>query len=335
MFNRSRSLHNGSPDGLGLDVLFPPAGTSDEDAIVDIVFVHGLGGSRYGTWTKDGVLWGRTVLALDFPTARILGGSWAWGYDTDVVRFFGPVGRSNVQDLAKDLDRDLVQERFEEYQISRPIIFVSHSLGGLVVKDALFMSYREGVKEARESVDKRLAAIKSSTKGVLFAGTPHRGADKAKWAATATTGVVFKKGLFCRNKVPSLLPATCWNNHLICEGGLNTLKRGSEVLERLQDSFRDILEHFGVYTFVEDVGYPKVGRIVEKDSAIIGWHEKEYHMHANHYDMVKFTSDKENDYKKVKFTIREIIKDRIEGGRTEANGILTVAAPGGDAVTMD
>lgn len=72
MFSRSRSLHNGSPDGLGLDLLFPPAGTSDEDAMVDIVFVHGLGGSRYGTWAKDGVLWPRTVLALDFPTARIL-----------------------------------------------------------------------------------------------------------------------------------------------------------------------------------------------------------------------------------------------------------------------
>lgn len=40
-----------------------------------------------------------------------------WGYGADVVRFFGPVGRSNVQDLAKDLNRDLVQERFEEYQV--------------------------------------------------------------------------------------------------------------------------------------------------------------------------------------------------------------------------
>ena len=40
-----------------------------------------------------------------------------WGYGADVVRFFGPVGRSNAQDLAKDLNRDLVQERFEEYQV--------------------------------------------------------------------------------------------------------------------------------------------------------------------------------------------------------------------------
>lgn len=178
------------------------------------------------------------------------------------------------------------------------------------------MSYREGVKEAREGVDKRLAVIQSSTKGVLFAGTPHRGADKAKWAATATTLAWYLQ------KDPS-------------KEVLNTLKRGSEVLERLQDSFRDNLEHFGVYTFVEDVGYPKVGRIVEKDSAIIGWHEKEYHMHANHCDMIKFASDKENDYKKVRFAIREIIKDRIEEGRPEANGMLTVAAPGGDAVTLD
>ncbi|KAK3175923.1 hypothetical protein OEA41_007245 [Lepraria neglecta] len=54
------------------DILWPPAGTDDRDVIVDIVFVHGLGGSRYGTWTKDNVLWPRELLAKDYPRARIM-----------------------------------------------------------------------------------------------------------------------------------------------------------------------------------------------------------------------------------------------------------------------
>ena len=178
------------------------------------------------------------------------------------------------------------------------------------------MSYREGVKEAREGIDRRLAATKASTKGVLFAGTPHRGADQAKWAATAAN-----LAWFIHKNYSSEV--------------LRTLKRGSEVLERSQDNFKDILEHFGVYTLIEDVGYPKIGRIVEKDSAMIGWHETEIHMHANHCDMIKFASEHDNDYKKIRGAIREIIQDRIEGERSEANGMLAVAVPVDDASSLD
>lgn len=169
------------------------------------------------------------------------------------------------------------------------------------------MSYREGVKEARKGVDKRLAAIKSSTKGVLFAGTPHRGADKARWADTAAHLAWYIQKDRSREV-------------------LSTMKRGSEVLERLQDQFKDILEHFSIYTFIEEVGYPKIGRIVEKDSAIIGWHEKTIYMHANHCDMIKFASETENNYKKVRFAIKEIVKDHHIGVRPEANGMLTVVS---------
>lgn len=70
--HRQFSPHGSSPDGIGLGVLYPPAGTGDDDAIVDIVFVHGLGGSRYGTWKKNGSLWPQTILAQDFPEARIM-----------------------------------------------------------------------------------------------------------------------------------------------------------------------------------------------------------------------------------------------------------------------
>ena len=54
------------------------------------------------------------------------------------MRFFGPVGQGNIKDHAKSLNQDLVANRNEEYQASRPIIFFAHSLGGLVVKQVGF-----------------------------------------------------------------------------------------------------------------------------------------------------------------------------------------------------
>lgn len=212
------------------------------------------------------------------------------------MHFFGPVGQGNIQDHAKALNWELSQERVEDHQKARPIIFIAHSLGGLIVKDALFLSYLEGVKEAPAAGDKTIAAIKWFTKGVLFAGTPHRGADKARWATTATN-----LAWFIQKDHSSQL--------------LDTLKRGSEVLERLQYNFRDILQSFAIYTLLEELGYPKIGKIVENDSAVIGWHEKEILMHANHSDMIKFSSQRENDYKKVRNIIREIIRTSERVGR--------------------
>ena len=51
------------------------------------------------------------------------------------MKFFTPGSEGNIQDHAKTLNQDLINERNERYQAGRPIIFFAHSLGGLVVKN--------------------------------------------------------------------------------------------------------------------------------------------------------------------------------------------------------
>ncbi|KAL9124352.1 MAG: hypothetical protein Q9217_006313, partial [Psora testacea] len=275
------------------DILWPPDGQDDHATNVDIVFIHGLGGKRHNTWTKGGVLWPRDLLAKDFPQARIM----TWGYDSRIVQFFGPVGQGSIHAHANELNNDLSQERSERHQIFRPLIFFAHSLGGLVVKSALFRSYLEYVAEA-PSKD-RCAAIERSTIAVIFAGTPHRGADKAKWAGMAT-------------KLASLLQKD-HSSYLS-----DALKRGSETLEVLQDWFKKIQDNFYVFTFVEELPCPKIGHIVEPESAVINCqHEKRRMIHANHMEMVRFDDGNCNEYKKIKDALKQIHQYGINGRKQE------------------
>jgi hypothetical protein len=54
----------------------------------------------------------------------------------------------------------------------RPICFVAHSMGGLLVKQMLMSVHAFAVE---------YAPILASTRGVVFIATPHSGADPATW----------------------------------------------------------------------------------------------------------------------------------------------------------
>jgi hypothetical protein len=76
----------------------------------------------------------------------------------------------------------------------RPIVFICHSLGGIVAKKAcLPLILLHSSHESPNSVSQALVLahqyhnhygnILSSCKAIVFMGTPHRGSDIALWAA--------------------------------------------------------------------------------------------------------------------------------------------------------
>ncbi|KAL8744866.1 MAG: hypothetical protein Q9190_002940 [Brigantiaea leucoxantha] len=135
---------------------------------LDIIAVHGLNGHWEKTWSTDlGVFWLRDLLPKAIPNARIL----SYGYD---ARTHGstPASKQYIWQHAHGLVSDLAHFREETETVHRPIIFIAHSLGGLVVKSALIHAdlTRQGHLERRK-------AIKNSTHGVNFVGTPHQGGN--------------------------------------------------------------------------------------------------------------------------------------------------------------
>jgi hypothetical protein len=57
-----------------------------------------------------------------------------WGYDADAMHFLRPQGTQTILAHASDLLADMNDMRETSEEKNRPIIFVGHSLGGLVIK---------------------------------------------------------------------------------------------------------------------------------------------------------------------------------------------------------
>ena len=74
------------------------------------------------------VFWPGDLLHEECPDSRIL----LYGYDTKVMKVFrGAANRGSIYSHSKNLLFDLVRAR----PVGRPLIFVAHSLGGVVVKE--------------------------------------------------------------------------------------------------------------------------------------------------------------------------------------------------------
>ncbi|KAK5011659.1 hypothetical protein LTR28_009893 [Elasticomyces elasticus] len=246
-----------------------------DNPIVDVCFVHGLTGDREETWTAKGQekSWPQLLLPAHLKQARIL----SWGYDAYVMR--RSVASSNrLIDHATNLLNDLTTDRSVNNASTRSLIFVAHSLGGLVCKQAILIS--------KDNPEPHLKGLFQYTKAIAFMGTPHTGSWMASWARMPASILGILKSA---NK--SLLSVLQIDDQL-----LESIQIGFLSLVRdLRDNQNRRLE---VTCFFEELGMPTVGIVVSKESATFAGYNP-VSIHANHSDMVKFAVSNDNGFIRV------------------------------------
>ncbi|KAK6516714.1 hypothetical protein TWF506_006606 [Arthrobotrys conoides] len=288
----------------GVNVLSPGV-----DPVVDIILVHGLGGDPFKTWTYSGgkkepsVLWPRDLLPLEIPEVRIL----SYGYDTKVTSWFEGATSNMIHHHSETMISRLHNFRSRKIDgknsTERPIIWIGHSLGGILIK-RLWVDHNE-----------RLRSIKVSTQGILFMGTPHMGSDIVRWASLARKLLLFFPGV----KLDSTM--------------LSMLGQNSETLQNINTLFTGIASSFEIVYFYEEIetvlptGQREV--IVPYSSAIVDSPNTEkIGIHATHHTMIKYKDESSPGYSDVAGILRQMVDNALTfaPGRWESERRSAVAA---------
>ncbi|VUC38075.1 unnamed protein product [Clonostachys rosea] len=304
----------------GISVAYEP---ENVEPIVDFVFVHGLHGHPYKSWTrsnrdKDGrenllrraiarlgrsssnsspevasqttlneadgtekapeaIFWPADLLPLECPNSRIL----MYGYDSKITKYTsGAANKSSLLSHSKDLLFSLARHGVH----NRHLVFVAHSLGGIIVKELQMLG------RSSSSAEDGHRNIVESTAAVIFLGTPHRGSPE--FAAIGET---------LRSIVSSLGMDTTPAN-------LDALGLKNTDLERAQEAFSTIWNKydFKVKTFQESLSMSGIrfggleNKVVPGHSSAIGdVREHAETLQANHKDMSRYSGLEDPNYRKV------------------------------------
>lgn len=221
------------------------------------------------------VFWPRDLLPHTVSDARIF----TYGYDTHIRhRLDSPALQTTVYDIAWDFLVALEGERRAEPL--RPMIFVVHSLGGIVVKEMLRRS--SGCSGGQAHLNQSF----SSTRGIIFFGTPHGGADPRGLIHHIAEKLIRAIGVTFNKQV------------------VNTLLPSSERLKELRDEFGPLADgqQWLIHSFQEQHGVAALGgaKVVEDISSYINLPSREVteHIERNHMEMCRFAEKTDPEYKK-------------------------------------
>ncbi|OHE90416.1 hypothetical protein CORC01_14293 [Colletotrichum orchidophilum] len=256
-----------------------------------IIAVHGLNprskndaDHAWDTWRTPsgptGRLWLRDDLPKYVPDSRI------FIYQYNATAVYGK-DRSTFIDKANDL-------RLEREDVeSRPILFLGHSMGGLLIKQALINAHN----------NPKYTPIKNATRGLAFFATPHHGDWKlvslGSLAANIATATGFQKG----------------------DDVLETLKQGSIFSDIMNEHWRHQLLQYDIASF-----WGGFDNVVPRESAQLnmpGDHENVVKLDANHSMVCEFggaESDQDN-LKRVRSNIRDMYKKALK--QSELTAIST------------
>jgi protein SERAC1 len=231
----------------------------------DVIFVHGLGGHSRGTWhpeelRNDDNFW-LTWLAQERPDLGI----WSFGYKAEPSAWKGST--MPLFDRASNLQAYLEVSDIGKY----PIIFIAHSMGGLLVKEML-----------RNAQTFQKKAVIQQTKGIVFISTPHTGSHLAN--------LIDKIGILARTTV-----------------SVNELKLHIPQLRQLNEWYRQNVDSLEITTKVYYETKPTQGfLVVDPDSANPGI--KDVQPTATDDDHLSITKPKSTDnlvYKGVSQFIKQ------------------------------
>ncbi|KAI3332754.1 hypothetical protein F4824DRAFT_474266 [Ustulina deusta] len=301
----------------GMNELYTPSPGIQPAA--NIVFIHGLFGGPWKTFaatyrkrrkatTRDNassqyspvtsmtssrgpkapavIYWPQDLLPKSIQNANVF----SFGYDANVERFMSATGGNTVHHHGRNLLnslRDLLKEHGP-----LPLLIVVHSLGGLVVKEAL--------NQSAHSSDVELSRVLQMTHGVIFLGTPHRGSSAATYGRVA----------FWLTKIFALQNA---NTNLI-----SSLERDSDMLDRISTAFIETLakaECLKLWSFAEEkqIRWGIIGmHIVPPESAKIG-HERENWgtISGDHRQIAKYLEATDEGFVKVSSVLKGWIDDAL------------------------
>ncbi|CAH0057966.1 unnamed protein product [Clonostachys solani] len=225
---------------------------------LDIFAVHGLNPrSRddtehaWNTWRNraSGRLWLRDDLPQSTPDARI------FIYEYNATAVYGK-DKSTFVDKSNELLEAVRAERDDE---ERPILFLAHSMGGLLVKQALINA----------GMNPKYSMIKSMTKGIAFFATPHHGGDMTLVGlGSIATKIARTAGLQQGDDV------------------LETLKSGSIFSDVMHEHWRHQMVEYNIISF-----WGALDTVVPGESARLGMSGDREHivkLNADHKGVCKF-----------------------------------------------
>ncbi|XP_060061252.1 protein SERAC1 isoform X2 [Erinaceus europaeus] len=275
----------------GVYVLHPQY-RSSQPIKADVLFIHGLMGAAFKTWRQQDpeqmapqvwedeasytTCWPKSWLAADCPALRII----SVEYDTSLSdwRARCPMDRKSIAFRSSELLNKLRAAGVGD----RPVIWVSHSMGGLLVKKMLL--------EASNKPE--LRAVTDNTRGIIFYSVPHHGSHLAEYSVNV------RYLLF-----PSL--------------EVKELRKDSPALKTLHDDFLEFARDrkFQVLNFVETlptyIGSMIKLHVVPPESANLGIGDLIL-VDVNHLDICK---PKEKDaflYQRTLQFIRDTLAKDLE-----------------------
>jgi hypothetical protein len=161
--------------------------------------------------------WLRTLFPFQTLRCRVL----LYEYDAQKLLLPGRGSEHGLLSQASLLINELIIERSDPDASVRPLIFICHGFGGILLKRALALSFESG------PANKRLSAICYSTYAVIFAGTPHHGIHES------ALNVLYPE----KSRSPSQF--------------MLDLVSGAEVLEDINDHFAPLIGRLRILNFWE------------------------------------------------------------------------------------